>query len=80
MPSREEIRMFDATDKFNQILSTENDLKTKCHIPVYANGFTKKPPSSSELKENPWQTNNYGTESNQNQYFKAVRIRVMGNV
>lgn len=80
MPTQEEIRIFDATDKFNQILSTENDLKTKCHISIHANGFTKKPPSSSQLKENPWQTNNCSSESNQNQYFEAVRIRVVENV
>lgn len=80
MPTQEEIRIFDATDKFNQILSSENDLKTKCHISVHANGFTKKPQSSSKLKENPWRTNNCSSESNQNQHFKTVRNRVMENV
>lgn len=80
MPTQEEIRIFDATVKFNQILSAENDLKTKCHISVHANGFTKNPPSFSHLKENPFQTNNCSSESNQNQYFKMVRIRVVEDV
>lgn len=80
MPTQEEIRIFDATDKFNQILSAENDLKTKCHISDHANGFIKKPPSFSHLKKTPLKTNNCSSESNQNQYFKTVRIRVVENV
>lgn len=80
MPTQEEIRIFDATDKFNQILSSENDSKMKCHISVQANGFTKKPESSSQLKENPRHTYNCSSESNQNQYFKMVRNRVVENM
>lgn len=80
MPTQEEIRIFDATEKFNQILSTENALTTKCHISIHANGFMKKTPSSSQLKQNPWQTNNCHSESNQNHYFKTVRIRVVENL
>lgn len=80
MPTQEEIRMFDATDKFNQILTTENDLKTKCHISVHANAFTKKPPSLSQLEEIPWKSNSCSSESYQNQYFQTVRIRMVENV
>lgn len=79
MPTQEEIRIFDASDKYNQILSTENDLKTKCHISIHPNGLTKKP-LSSKLKENPWQTISCSSESNQNRYFKTVCIRVVENV
>lgn len=71
MPTQEEIRIFDAANKFHHILSPENDFKSKLHFPLYRpNGSTK---SSSEVSDD--QRQSFNCKSQQNRYSKTVRRR-----